>query len=126
MDGHSLTQSPGVDTAFAMYKISYYSYWLSAQNWYGAPAGNQCGKEVKISKEECINVFTEAMENCDPNSGTTAGASFQGECVSYVNHPSKTRRSNITDNHAEYHTFLGYRSSKSAMEHVTSSGKWGL
>ncbi|KAG4435126.1 hypothetical protein IFR05_009391 [Cadophora sp. M221] len=83
MDGHTLTQNPGVDISFAGYRSHYYSYWLSAQNWYGAPAGNGCGKEVKISKQECINVFTEAMYTCDPNSGTTAGASFQGECISY-------------------------------------------
>ncbi|KAI9682232.1 MAG: hypothetical protein M1817_000286 [Caeruleum heppii] len=83
-DGKDLTKSPkGVDTLFAMYKVSYYSFWLSASSWYFAPEGNQCGDTAKISKDECVDTLTKAMQVCDPNSGQTSGASLFGKCINY-------------------------------------------
>ena len=67
-----------------MYKYSYYSFWLSANNWYSAPEDNKCGEIATISKDECINSFNRAMITCDPDSGTTHGASLSGKCIYYV------------------------------------------
>lgn len=85
MDGKTVTKAPGgVDTAFAFYDYSYYSYWLSATNWYFAPGENGCGDTATITKAECIDALTYAMITCDPNSGDSHGASYVGTCISYV------------------------------------------
>ncbi|KAL9107869.1 MAG: hypothetical protein Q9227_007287 [Pyrenula ochraceoflavens] len=82
MDGHTVTKQPkGVDTLFQMYSVNFYSYWLSANSWYSSP--NSCGDTSKVTKDECIQVLTTAMDACDPNSGTTHGASFPGQCIQY-------------------------------------------
>lgn len=84
VDGQTVTKSPGgIDTAFKMFQIGYYSYWLSANNWYAAPDANHCGDTSKISKDECSQVLTQAMDACDPNSGTSHGGSFPGQCIQY-------------------------------------------
>lgn len=84
MDGMSVTKQPkGVDVTFQMYQIGWYSYWLSANSWYTAPSQNNCGDTSKISKDECIQVLTAAMDECDPSSGTTHGASFPGKRIHY-------------------------------------------
>jgi len=89
MDGKTVTRQPnGVDTVFSMYKTSFYSFWLSASNWYYSPAANKCSDTVTITKQECILAFTRAMDKCDPNSGTTHGGSESGNCINYVLLPS--------------------------------------
>lgn len=88
VDGQKVHKAPnGVDRVFKMYPVHYYSYWLSASNWYDAPGGNKCGDEATISKDECIEGLTEARDRCDPNSGTTMGGSFSTSCTTYVSGP---------------------------------------
>lgn len=84
MDGKSVTKrDKGIDTVFNMYRVSYWSYWLSASSWYEAPDANKCGDSSKITKTECSQILNAAMLACDPNSGTTHGASFPGQCIQY-------------------------------------------
>ncbi|KAI9682141.1 MAG: hypothetical protein M1817_000195 [Caeruleum heppii] len=82
-DGKEVTKQPkGVDTLFAMYPTSYFSFWLSATNWYQA-TDESCQDTSKISKDECVKTLTTAMQTCDPNSGVTHGAALTGKCIVY-------------------------------------------
>src|ERR1700739_2363606 len=85
MDGKTVTKQPnGVDTVFSMYLAMGNSFWLSASNWYYAPAENKCTDTATISKDECIDSLLLAMETCDPNSGITHGGSLAGDCINFV------------------------------------------
>lgn len=105
MDGKNVTKSTkgGIDTQFNMYRVSYYSYWLSANNWAGAPSSNNCGDTATIKKDECVDILTYAMDECDPNSGQTHGASYDGQCISYVSTSHKAGSLNTRLREKEYH-----------------------
>lgn len=77
VDGTVVNQ--GLDIPNTMRRYSFYSYWLSAGLW-----NNNCGKTSKIDKKDCEETLKDAMSSCDPNSGTTHGASKISGCLQYV------------------------------------------
>jgi hypothetical protein len=82
MDGQTVSKT-GVDTAFKMTAFSFYSSWLSANDWRGVPDYERCGDVATVRKDECIAAFNHAMITCDPNSGTTGGTAMAGQCIYY-------------------------------------------
>lgn len=84
VDGKKLKKQPGgTDTIFKMFPQSYYSFWLSANNWYGAPSSFMCADEVTILEDECVKYMNYAMKGCD-SSDDTHGAASGGLCIYYV------------------------------------------
>lgn len=74
----------GGDILSEMVPYSYYSYWLSAGRLNNEQSRNICSDKSKISKDECVGSLISAMISCNPNSGTTNGASRNGKCIQYV------------------------------------------
>lgn len=104
-DGKKIKKQPhGVDTSFNMFPQSYYSFWLSAQNWYNAPAEYKCADEVTITKDECTKYLTHAMNACDEGDDTH-GAAFAELCIYYVRRSDTTPRASLhmTDNFESEH-----------------------
>ncbi|KAF2815484.1 uncharacterized protein BDZ99DRAFT_409408 [Mytilinidion resinicola] len=82
VDNKVITRAPdGVDTEYEMFIAGLTSVWLSASTWYGAPAGNSCSKDAKITNGDCVDTLMRAMSTCDPNSGVTHGAALAHGCI---------------------------------------------
>lgn len=84
MDGVSVIRAPqGVDTVFQMWPFAFYSFWLSANNWYqGDP--ELCSDTVTVYHDDCVASLVKAMIECDPDSGATYGAAYVEDCIYFV------------------------------------------
>lgn len=82
MDGKPVTQSN--TTLFQYYPTGNDQFWLSDEYWFQFTDPSCGGDSRAISKDECQSMLLTAMQDCDPNSGTTHGASLVGECIKYV------------------------------------------
>ena len=83
IDGKSVSENSPNDLLYQHWPISYYDFWLSAGYW-SKSTDSSCGATRSISKDECIDTLTSAMDFCDPDSGTTHGASLTGKCIQYA------------------------------------------
>lgn len=82
MDGKTVTNGGDPEFQFNEYYLS--TFWLSASYRNSAAKRLKCGKEAKISKNDCIKSINTAVKKCDPKDGFTHGASMGKGCIFYV------------------------------------------
>lgn len=60
------------------------SFWLNAALRKDPPKELKCGKEAKISEDDCFKSIMRAVEGCEPRKKLTHGAGLPKGCVHYV------------------------------------------
>jgi hypothetical protein len=80
VDGKPLGDTP----EFQFNKYEFSTLWLLASLRKNAPANLNCGKDTKITRDDCIKTINAAMERCEPYQQFTYGASLAKGCIVYV------------------------------------------
>lgn len=96
VDGNSVTKSN--TTIFQYYPTGNDRYWLSAEYWFQSTDSSCGGNTRKVTKDECQKTLITSMQECDPESKTSHGASLVGQCIKYVsqNFCDLMSRANVT------------------------------